>query len=125
MKQKELFLLLWLCIFPILNYAQSNYKLEYWFNDDYAKVSSLNFTAVTGEFTELTIPAAHVPFGMNKIHCRVLDADNKPSAVWYSYFTRGYIGTPKTIIEYWYDEDMTKTFRNTVTNSDLTIEFNA
>jgi len=113
------------CILSSHASAQNNYTFEYWFNGDYSTSQTKNFTATTGQYTDLTVSAASLPYGLNKLNCRVIDGEKKSSGVWYSYFVRGYIGTKQTVLEYWFDDNYNQLYRNTVSDTVVNIEFKA
>lgn len=107
MKQKLIRALqvLWLLLFALPMGAQSNYSFQYWFNNDFASAQYMNFSASSNTFTELSIPAKNLPFGVNKINYRVSDSQNKYSSIGYSYFLKGFFGTNQPVLEYWFNND--------------------
>ena len=127
MKRKQILALqvLWLLLFALPIYAQSNYSFQYWFNNDFASAQNKNISASSNAFTDVSIPAVTTPFGVNKINFRVLDGQNNYSSIAYLYFTKAFLGAKKTVVEYWFDENDSQKQQIAVTDNTVKLEFNA
>lgn len=127
MKRKAIFpfLLLWLFLFSFFLSAQSNYTFQYWFNNDLNQVKTKQLSAVDNQPFDINLSAIELPEGLNVLHCRVLNTENKPSGLITTYFVRGYAGVRQTFLEYWFDNDYSQSNRITVTNTDSIIDFSA
>ncbi len=127
MKRKAIFpfLLLWLFLFSFFLSAQSNYTFQYWFNNDLNQVKTKQVSAIVDQPFDINLSAIELPEGLNVLHCRVLNTENKPSGLITTYFVRGYAGVRQTFLEYWFDNDNSQKQQITVTNPDQIIDFSA
>lgn len=92
-----------LCLLPVLSFAQSLQRIEYWFDDDFSSRSTISVSGSEDAVTK-AISTDGMDNGVHKFSFRIRRTDGKYSAISSSLFFKQNDSVGEKL-EYWLDND--------------------